>query len=204
MLSETLQTWGNMGGLGGVEAHYYFVLLCRMFTFTQILPVSVFAFDWSSQNVSPPPLSRPPPPPPKSSSTLCVIYAPSGKGVCPHCIPCCVTDQSIEMLPLFPLSALPFFFFPSIPSSPTSARQPIHLMQFPRSLSLGPCRLPLSLPAPLSLPLSFAQVMSYFFSWILLPPSLALQGFPLAGGFPQRSILSAEGREWEDVLRRDV
>lgn len=191
--------------MGGGETHYYFVLLCRMFTFTKILPVSVFAFDWSSQNVSPPPPSRPPPPPPpppKSSSTLCVIYAPSGKGVCPHCIPCCVTDQSIEMLPLFPLCSS--LFFPSIPSSPTSARQPIHLMQFPPLALTQTVPPPLLSPAPLSLPLSFAQVMSYFFSWILLPPSLALQGFPLAGGFPQRSILSTEGREWEDVLRRDV
>lgn len=70
--------------------------------------------------------------------------------------------------PSFFLSLL-FPFLPSIPSSPTSARQPIHLMQFSFSLSLRPCHLPFS-PSPLSLSLSLAQVMSYFFSWILLPP----------------------------------
>lgn len=155
MLPETLQTWGNMGGGGGTGP---IIILCYCVACShslKILPVSVFAFDWSSQNVSPPPLSRlppPPPPPPKSSSTLCVIYAPSGKGVCPHCIPCCVTDQSIEMLPLFPLCSS--LFFPSIPSSPTSARQPIHLMQFPPLALTQTVPPPLLSPAPLSRSLS--------------------------------------------------
>lgn len=80
-------------------------------------------------------------------------------------------------------------------------------------------RHPRHLPSPPSLSLSLsvsplaAQVMSFFFSWILLPSpsSLALTlsyVFPLAAGSPQRSILSAvaslRGREGEEERWREV
>lgn len=94
-----------------------------------------------------------------------------------------VTSRSIKMLPLFPLYlCLSLSPSPSISLSlsSTSAQQPIHLMQFPSSLlSRHPRRLPSSLFPSLTLSLA-AQVMSFFFSWILLPspislpPSLAL------------------------------
>lgn len=91
------------GATGEGQTHYYFVLLCRMVTFTKILPASVFAFDWSSQITSPPPPLSPPP----LFHPLCNLCSLGGV-VCPHCTPCYVTNQSIKMLPLFPLSAIPF------------------------------------------------------------------------------------------------
>lgn len=70
---------------------------------------------------------------------------------------------------LFPLSVF-HILSPSIPLSSTAIEQPIHLMQFlPLALASS---IPPPTPVPLSLSLALAaQVMSFFFSWILLPPS---------------------------------